>query len=1058
MMDWLEKPLRRVRQLVLLQNLSDLALLLSASCALGLLAIGWSGVLWLSLPVWAALLGLTIWGGVSLSRSAEPDVEVAKRIERRFPQLDTSLVNAVSFAPSGPGGAEDLDAAFKAWEVERARNLMGGVEPRRAVGWKQTGRIAAATGIICAVVAISAVISPERFSAALSALVRPGAQLALLLEAIRSGGSGSGRDLLADISVEVQYPAYTGLAPQRIVGGDGTVSAMPGSTVKISARALESIDEASFELFTGENALQMETPTLSLQAEVTGNRVVAARFTADEPGSYRFSLDEDPTRAYAIQIVEDVYPQVTLVEPASELEVRPEDRVDVVYNATDDFGLSYIDLVAEMPSGETRRRLFEPGATETGKEGDYTLDLATLDLSEEDGEITLYIEAADNDTVKGPKISRSGRIILALRSADKIHQALLADQERLMQGMVVWLADALEPFPVSAKTTGEKLGKSYGELSGSATRVIEAFPELMARMREDEYADYNVYIAIEKMYRELGTLRGNLLGWAGKQGLDAEPFTGPVSAVAAPLSDLVKSHEEPLEHDIYFLDQLIYKQRMDDALRSEEDILDAKERLAELLEQYKQTQDPELREKILKEMKKLREQIAKALSKMSQLYREMPDEFINPELRDQTSEENMADLSEKMDRALESGDLDAALEDFESFLSQVDQMMSGMRENFGEFNNSAFMKGMQGVMEAESEAAKLAEEQQRILEKTQKIQEEAQSEADREKMKELVGEVREHLENAASASGSARKIEEERQRFRREAVANPPAGATPQEKMAVQKASQTLDRYRLPTTLEGLERQIDQAQLSLDRTEFESVVADIQRALQRLENVERSMEQADKGAPEKLTKEEPRSDDALTQARSELEKAMAKFMKAQQEQQPKLSEQAQQQLKQLQAEQEQLQQRAEELGEKMEQLSEESPMVSSQPGSTLQQAARSMQQAGERLGQGEPAGAIPGEARAQSQLQQAAEQLGQMRQRMQQAGSGMPSPMPFGMQPMGRTGVNGMQSNPREEVEVPEGDERVPAEFREDIIKSMKEAAPDEYKPLNDEYYRKLIR
>ena len=51
-----------------------------------------------------------------------------------------------------------------------------------------------------------------------------------------------------------------------------------------------------------------------------------------------------------------------------------------------------------------------------------------------------------------------------------------------------------------------------------------------------------------------------------------------------------------------------------------------------------------------------------------------------------------------------------------------------------------------------------------------------------------------------------------------------------------------------------------------------------------------------------------------------------------------------------------------------------------------------------------------------------------------------------------------MRPNPHEEVEVPEGGERVPAEFREDIIKSMKEAAPDEYKPLNDEYYRKLIR
>ena len=1056
MMDWLEKPLKHVRQLVLLQNLSDLALLLTGACALGLLLMGWSGVLWLALPVWAALLGLSVWGGVRLSRSAEPNVEVARRIERRFPELDTSLVNAVSFAPVGPG--EDLDAAFKAWEVERARNLLGGVEPGRAVSWRRTGRIAVVAAAVCAITAISALVSPERFSAALSALVRPGAQLALLLEAIKSGGSGGGRDLLADISVEVQYPAYTGLAPQRVVGGDGTVSAMPGSNVKISARALESIDEASFELFTGENALQMETPTLSLQAEVTGNRVVAARFTADEPGSYRFSLDDDPTRSYAIQIVEDVYPQVTLVEPASELEVRPEDRIDVVYNAADDFGLSYIDLVAEMPSGEERRRLFEPAATETGKEGEYTLDLATLDLSEDDGEITLYIEAADNDTVKGPKISRSGRIILALRSADKIHQALLADQERLMQGMVLWLADALEPFPMSSQSSGEELGKSYGTLTGSAARVMEAFPELLARMREDEYADYNVYVAIEKMGRELGALLGNLTRWAGKQGLAAEPFAGPVSAVADPLSDLVKSHEEPLEQDIYFLDQLIFKQRMDDALRSEEEILDAKERLAELLEQYKQTQDPELREKILKEMQKLREQIAEALSKMSQLYREMPDEFINPELRDQTSNENMADLAEKMDRALESGDLDSALEDFESFLSQVDQMMSGMRENFGEFSNSAFMMGMQEVMEAEAEAAKLAEEEQRILEKTQKIQEGAQSEEDREKMKELVGEVREHLENAANSAAGAQKIEEERQRFRREAVAKPPAGASAQEKAAIQKASQTLDRYRLPTTIDGLERQIDQAQLSLDRTEFESVVADIQRALQRLKGIERSMEQTDKGAPEQLTKEEPRSEEALSEARSELEKAMAKFMQAQQEQQPQLSEQARKQLEQLRQEQEQLQQRAEELGEKMQQLSEESPMVSSEPGSTLEEAARSMQQAGQRLGEGEPAGAIPGEARAQSQLQQAAEQLGQMRQRMQQAGSGMPSPMPFGMQPMGRSGVNGMQSNPREEVEVPEGDERVPAEFREDIIKSMKEGAPDEYKPLNDEYYRKLIR
>ena len=50
-------------------------------------------------------------------------------------------------------------------------------------------------------------------------------------------------------------------------------------------------------------------------------------------------------------------------------------------------------------------------------------------------------------------------------------------------------------------------------------------------------------------------------------------------------------------------------------------------------------------------------------------------------------------------------------------------------------------------------------------------------------------------------------------------------------------------------------------------------------------------------------------------------------------------------------------------------------------------------------------------------------------------------------------------ANPDAEVEVPgPGDNRVPPQFREDILKSMKEPGPAEYEPLNEEYYRKLIR
>ncbi len=59
----------------------------------------------------------------------------------------------------------------------------------------------------------------------------------------------------------------------------------------------------------------------------------------------------------------------------------------------------------------------------------------------------------------------------------------------------------------------------------------------------------------------------------------------------------------------------------------------------------------------------------------------------------------------------------------------------------------------------------------------------------------------------------------------------------------------------------------------------------------------------------------------------------------------------------------------------------------------------------------------------------------------------------------GREGGNGNFVDPAAKVEVPaDGQGRVPPELREDILKNMKEPGPAEYEPLNDAYYRKLIR
>ncbi|GIW86778.1 MAG: hypothetical protein KatS3mg108_1102 [Isosphaeraceae bacterium] len=181
-------------------------------------------------------------------------------------------------------------------------------------------------------------------------------------------------------------------------------------------------------------------PEVSL--EDTGLQLVA-RFTALSSGTFAFSLKDRegftsrPREAvrFAVDALADTPPSIHFEEPTSNRDVTAQALVPVRLQATDDFGLTRIQLeieVASAGSSEFVARdplpLWSPASDEaphTVRERslEQTLDLSSLQL-QPGMVVTIQGVAYDNDGRLGPKPGRSRTIQLRILDEPKIAEQL----------------------------------------------------------------------------------------------------------------------------------------------------------------------------------------------------------------------------------------------------------------------------------------------------------------------------------------------------------------------------------------------------------------------------------------------------------------------------------------------------------------------------------------------------------------------------------------------------------------------------------------------------------
>ncbi|MFP4053304.1 MAG: hypothetical protein ACLFV7_05505 [Phycisphaerae bacterium] len=226
---------------------------------------------------------------------------------------------------------------------------------------------------------------------------------------------------VADLQTTLHWPEYTGKGSETL--NKGTIEALPGTKVIVSAKANHAVQLARLR-FEKANGLLMKAADRRMQAQ----------FTVTDDDRYRIAykgthplVDYDEDSWYEIRMLTDHPPEVKVTEPEHRVELALNEVLRVGGEASDDYGLASMTLVARVP-GEDQPRRFPLGRYTRPGAATRTISHAepVENLGKEGQLVTLHVEAADYRTPGGGQVTRSQPFQVFIKPPD---EQIIAQQQ-----------------------------------------------------------------------------------------------------------------------------------------------------------------------------------------------------------------------------------------------------------------------------------------------------------------------------------------------------------------------------------------------------------------------------------------------------------------------------------------------------------------------------------------------------------------------------------------------------------------------------------------------------
>ena len=344
---------------------------------------------------------------------------------------------------------------------------------------------------------------------------------------------------VTEISVAYTYPDYTGLKPV-VQTGTGDIHAVVGTHAEVRLTTNKAIQTATFSRKTDVvNDLQISTAQelsatpepISTQMTISDRNTLTTTIDVVEDGSYNIQLlcidgfnNEIPIE-YMIRAIPDAVPEVVIKEPGRDVKVTKLDEVEIIAEATDDYGVAELKLIYRIGSDELQELVMEsakeaigsqqsavsnkrlllnenllpesrnPKAESQYADGAYTFYLEEFDV--EPGDIiSYYAHATDNNTLTGPGEASSDLYFIEIRPFNEnFHEGesegepgqaesnplseVITSQKEIIRETSKHIS--AKPVTVTQKyqTAVRKTGEKQTELKDNTQRVVDEFSAAM---------------------------------------------------------------------------------------------------------------------------------------------------------------------------------------------------------------------------------------------------------------------------------------------------------------------------------------------------------------------------------------------------------------------------------------------------------------------------------------------------------------------------------------------------------------------------------------------------
>jgi len=831
---------------------------------------------------------------------------------------------------------------------------------------------------------------------------------------------------LGDIRLTLVYPAYLNRQTENLENASGEILAPVGTQITISARAAFHPQEAVLEITSDDGQQPMTT-----RAQLEDSGRFSAAFIVDATGTYRFILSPtsgDPiiSRPYPIKIEEDGPPTIEILGLEPVTEITPNQPVTFAFLASDDHGVTRVDLVVEGPEGSKRKNIQEFSPSLDRADGDLSWYPNEWDV-QKGGSVQLWLETFDDDTVNGPKVGRSDRYKMVLSSQERRRAQVLASKEALKEALLVALGDGLVEHAIPLESKGAAdYARETKLLSSAFEKVRSSFGKLREMMEEDLLEERVVYRSTLALEQEI------MEAWeALETGLQERTSLSPTTTVMTSVRALYQRRSyliDRLERGILSMESFANMQRMEGIMASGQELRSAGEDLKDLLEALKKSGQSLNLEEIQKKLNQMDQKLAQMAKQLQKLDRTSAEWFQNPNAEAKEVQDTLA----KIRKLLEQGKTEEAMKMLDEYLKATDEMMKALEamqnQEFGD-NRQEMVKDMEGTIDG---IKAMEQQQQQLLQDTEAIKKSLMAEAG------LTGEALQALTEEA-----LKKLAEMQTSQERAQQAAQRARLRPDPEME-RRGRELSDRMRtLEAALKAKDISLALRVARKTVRNFRMLDVDLKR--------QRFMGGGDMTMAREHAKAGRRTGDALAR---DLEEWTERMDRAQ--------AQGAMQGEGLADRQQSLRRQGQEMSQRLREYSEGSPMIPERWGEQMGRAAQSMYGAEGKLEDGKLRGGAADEQIALKELSELRGELESVQQEMAQRTRGIPRqgrPMP-GMegqtkrQQSERWGGRGIRAG---KVDISQ-DFQAPEAYRREIMEGMRGETPARYKRLNREYYEKLVR